>query len=123
MIITPHTRFAARYFASLWNVVPTIWPVINGVKEEALMFGRSGEVGFAEKRFCDGKSGRQITSAQLGLLLTLQIISESNVPLGCNRGGGAVNRFVIVEWFGGPVEVVTHLRESRGARVPIRNSV
>ena len=52
-----------------------------------------------------------------------QIVAEPQQALAGDRGGGAVDRLVVVERIGGAVEVVAELREAGGAGVPVGNAV
>tara|TARA_Y100000588_G_scaffold234664_1_gene248276 strand:+ start:322 stop:513 length:192 start_codon:yes stop_codon:yes gene_type:complete len=49
MIISPHGGFTAGNGLTCGNVVPAIGAVVDRVKEQALVLGIGGEVGFIEE--------------------------------------------------------------------------
>ena len=51
-----------------------------------------------------------------------EIMAQAQQALGRDGSGRAVDGLEVVEWIGGPVEIVAQLAEARSAGVPIGNA-
>jgi len=81
------------------------------------------EVGFLEESFEGGEAGLPVAVACFCIAIVLKVFSESQQALDSNGGGRAVDGFVIVVGFGGAVEVIAEMHQSRSSGIPIGNAV
>jgi hypothetical protein len=49
MIVAPHTRFTIRYLTSGRNMIPSVWPVIYGMKQKPLVVFISTQIRFIKE--------------------------------------------------------------------------
>src|SRR6185312_9036615 len=91
VIVAPHTSFAARDFSSRRNVVPSVWAMVNGVKQQPLMMGITREIRLVENRGRDGE-------ASLAVIVPVQKFSQPKQSLCGDCGGGTIDWLVFVEW-------------------------
>jgi hypothetical protein len=87
--------------------------VVDGVEEQPLVERIGAEIRLVEDGVGDGEAGLRVAGFAGDA-------AEAEEALGGDGGGGAVDRFVLVEGVGGAVEVVAELVEGRGRRYPSR---
>lgn len=123
MVVAPHGAFAVADFLAGGDVVPTVGAMVDGVQDEALVFGVGGEVGFVEEGFGNGEAGLAVAEAVGGVAFGGQIVAKADQALGGYGGSGGVDRFPVVAGVGGFLEVVAEAVEVRGAGVPHGDAV
>src|SRR5437879_2222166 len=76
VVVAPHGALAVGNPLAGRNVVPTVRPVINRVKQQTLVFGAGREIRFGEERVGDRQATLPITRAVLRVLFGQQIIPQ-----------------------------------------------
>ena len=123
MVVAPHGGFATRNLSSFRNVIPSVRPVINGVKEQAFVLGIGREIRFGEKSPCRGETGGEIVLRGFFVSLLFENPGETEESLGRDGGGRTVDRFMFVKRFRRTVQVVAQVDKAGGASIPVRNAV
>ena len=123
MVVAPHGRLAAGNLPALWNVIPAVRAVVDGVEEQSVVIGIEAEVGFGEEGLRGGEAGGRVACPLLLLAVAVEVATQTEKSLRADRSGGAVDRLVVVEGVGWPVVVIDEVDEARGAGVPVGDAV
>src|ERR1044071_3112127 len=107
MIIAPHRTFAIGHFLAAVEIIPAIWPMINGMKEQALMFWIGRKVRLLQKGVENGQAGGAIVIPGFWA----HIASQAQETLRGDGGGRTIDRFPLVVRISRFLQVITEAPE------------